>query len=128
MPNVNDLKKSNFLKKEDVGSGSKLTVLKVAQYNVAKEGAEEDLKYCIEFQGVEKPMVLNTTNAEAIAKICGSIEFSDWPGTVVVAYNDPNVRFGTKVTGGIRIRPLKNGTVAAPKIGQPLDEKDELPF
>jgi len=44
--NISELKESRFLKKEDCGTGILVTISKVTQENVAKEGAPEDLKYC----------------------------------------------------------------------------------
>ena len=69
MASINDIKSSKFLKKEDVGEGSLVTIRSLGQQNVAKEGAEEDMKWVLHFDEFEKPMVLNSTNAQLIAKI-----------------------------------------------------------
>lgn len=109
MSSINDIRSSKFLKKEDVGEGSLVTIRSVGQQNVAKEGAEEDLKFVLHFDEFEKPFVLNSTNAQIIAKIAGAeddIE-SRWVGTKIVLYNDPNVSFAGKITGGIRARVPK---------------------
>lgn len=118
MANLSDIKSSKFLKKEDVGIGVLVTIRGIAQENVAKEGAEEEKKWCVYFNEFEKPLVLNSTNGQAIAKITGHEDDIEktWLGAKVVLYDDPNVSYAGKVTGGIRIR--------APKSQQ---EKD-LPF
>jgi hypothetical protein len=108
--NVGELKNSNFLKKEDCGRGLLVTIDKVDQVNVAKEGAPADMKWCLFFVEMEKPMVLNSTNGQLIAQITGSDESDNWTGHKVVIYNDPNVSFGGKLTGGIRIRASRAAT------------------
>ena len=65
------------------------------------------MKWCLTFEEDINPMVLNSTNAKAIAKIAGSEETEDWPGTKIVLFNDPTVEWAGKPIGGIRIRPPK---------------------
>src|ERR1041384_5157269 len=72
MASINDLKTSKFLKKEDVGDGSLVTIKTVHQENVAKEGADPEMKWCLTFEELDKPMVLNSTNGQIIAKITGA--------------------------------------------------------
>lgn len=112
--NVNQLRESNFLKKEDAGGGILCTIKGLSQENVAKMGADPEMKYAIHFDEYEKPMILNSTNAQLIAKITGSDETEDWPGHKIVLYNDPSVSYGGKVIGGIRVRAPK-GRAAQPQ-------------
>jgi hypothetical protein len=109
--NISELKSSRFLKQSDVGVGVLVTITSLTQENVAADGAEETLKYCLHFEELERPMVLNSTNGQLIAKILGSEESDDWVGKKVVLYADPNISFGGKITGGIRVR--------APRINKP---------
>ena len=122
--NVNELKKSNFLKKEDVGRGALVTISDVRQENIAKEGAPEEMKWCLYLKEFEKPMVLNSTNGQLIAKITGSDESDHWAGVKVVLYDDPSITFGGKLTGGIRVRAPRNQPPAAPAaptvVGRPV--------
>lgn len=124
MPNISAMRDSNFLKKDEVDPPVLVTVEGVHQLNVAKQGAPEELKWCIKFHEHEKPMVLNSTNAQIIAKITGSEETDEWVGKKVVLYNDPNISFGGKITGGIRCRAPKTAkpAVAAPK-SLPIPQK-----
>jgi hypothetical protein len=113
--NINQIKQSNFLKKEDVGGGVLVTIKgDVFQENVAMEGAPPELKYCLHFDGLEKPMVLNSINAQLIAQITGSEETSTWNGHKVVLYTDPSVSFGGKLVGGIRVRAPRGIAAAKP--------------
>ena len=83
-------------------------------------------------------MVLNSTNAQLIAKIAKSEETDHWTGVKVVLYNDPSVSFAGKITGGIRVRaprgkaaqqqnapaPTKPVPIAAPA----EDAGEDVPF
>ncbi len=104
MPNIAQLRESKFLKKEDCGNGILLTIREVFQQNVAKEGAPPEEKWCVGFDETEKPLVLNSGNAQMIASITGSDETEGWPGHKIVAYNEPSVMYAGKVIGGIRVR------------------------
>lgn len=112
--NISELKRSNFLKRSDVGKGMLLTMREVKQENIAKEGAPEELKWCLHFDEVDKPMVLNSTNGQIIASIIGSDETDSWIGHKVVAYDDPTVSFGGKLVGGIRVRAPRNQPQSKP--------------
>jgi len=113
--NIKELKNSKFLKQSDVGRGFLATIVDVTQENVAPEGVEEDMKWCIHFKELAKPLVCNSTNGQLIAKITGSEESDGWIGKKVVLYSDPNVSFGGKLVGGIRVRAPKNQPAAAAK-------------
>jgi hypothetical protein len=107
MPKTHEMKSSKFLKKEDAGVGVLCTISKVEQHNVAREGAAEDLKWCVLFEEFDKPLVLNITNTNAIELITGSDDTDNWKGKKVVLFNDLNVIYEGK-TGGIRIRAPKS--------------------
>jgi hypothetical protein len=113
--NINQLKQSAYLKKEDVGTGVIATITGLAEVNVAMEGKPPDMKWVLHFEEADKPMILNTTNAEIIAKILGSEETDNWTGKKIVLYNDPNITYQGKLVGGIRVRaPRIKGAAPAP--------------
>lgn len=111
---VSGLKQSNFLTRSEVGKGMLLTIRELTQENIAKQGAPEELKWCLHFDEVEKPLVLNSTNGQIIASITKSEETDNWVGHKIVAYDDPTVSFGGKLVGGIRVRAPRNQPVPAP--------------
>lgn len=113
--NVNDLKKSKFLTRHDVERSVLVTIDHDEEVNVAKEGAEPEMRYALFFKELEKPLILNSTNGQIIAAITGSSDSPEWIGQKVVLYDDPNVSFGGKLVGGIRVRAPKNQTKSAPK-------------
>ena len=110
---TSDMRESKFLKQSDVGQGLLLTIQGIEQHNVAKEGADPELRFCMTFAESEKPLVLNTTNAQICEKIFGSDETDDWTGRKIVLYTDPNVSFQGKIVGGIRVRAPKLKPVVA---------------
>lgn len=125
--NLADLKTSKFLKKEDVGKGVLVTIHTVTRENVAMEGAEAEYRHAVHFNEFEKPMILNSTNGQIIAKIAGVEENIEqaWRGTKIVLYNDPNVSFGGRLVGGIRVRAPKPGSVVPET---QIEPDSDLPF
>lgn len=121
MPNLNDLKQSKYLTKEDVGRGVLATIQAYQQVNVALDGQPPEMKWALTFLEDLKPLVLNQVNGETIAEIAKSEEFDDWAGTKIVLYNDPTVKFGIKTIGGIRVRAPKGQATVPPPV-------DDLPF
>lgn len=132
MPSINDLKKSSFLTKGDVKPPILVTIRGYEMVNVAKDGAPPDQKYALSFNEVEKPLVLNSTNGQIIASITGSEDFDGWIGKQVVLYDDPNISFGGKLTGGIRVRAPRNQAPApakaAPAPAPAAADDTDVPF
>ncbi len=110
MPSVNDLKSSKFLTKNDVEPAKLVTITGYKQMNVAMESDTPEEKYTLTFKEFEKPLVLNMTNGQLIAAIVGSEDFDDWIGKQIVLYNDKTVSFAGRITGGIRIRAIRQQT------------------
>lgn len=110
---IGQMKTSKYLKKEDVGNGKLVTIAKIDQQDVSLENEPSEMKYVMYFRenivdGENKGMVLNWTNIQLCARACGSEETDDWIGKQIVLFDDPNVSFGGKLTGGIRIRAPQN--------------------
>ena len=126
MPKTSEMRESNFLKKEDVGRGVLATISGCVQKNVAKEGASPEHKWCLTFNELEKPMVLNATNVQLCEAILGSDDTDHWIGKRIVLYTDPNVSYQGKLIGGIRVRAPK-ATAPPPPVVTEITE-DEIPF
>jgi hypothetical protein len=125
MPSLNDLKQSKFLKQSDVPKPLIVTIYSYGEVNVAKEGAEEDMKWALNFKELSKPLILNSTNGQIIAEIAGTDDFDGWLGTKVVLYTDPNVMYAGKRVGGLRIRAPRTAQIAPP-LGKPADNADAV--
>lgn len=118
MPDINTMKESRFLKKEDCGNGILLTIRSCEQINVAKDGAPEELKWCLNFEETEKPYVTNVTTRAVIAAFTGRPNTDNWGGAKIVLFNDPTVFFNGK-TGGIRARAPRNQPAGKPAPSAP---------
>lgn len=129
MPMISQMKASKFLKRDDVGRGMLVTIADVREENIAKEGAPEELKWCIHFEETDKPLVANWTNLQLIAKAAQDENSDNWAGVKVVLYDDPNVSFGGKITGGIRVRAPRSPVTQSAKPPASVEEDDSsIPF
>lgn len=108
--NVNDLKKSNFLTQRDVAHPMLVVIESFEEVNVARDGAEPDIRWAVNFRGIDKPMILNSTNGQIIAAIAGSEDSDDWIGKQIVVYQEQNIFFGGRRVGGIRVRAPKTNS------------------
>jgi hypothetical protein len=131
MPKTSEMRESKFLKQSDVGTAVLWTVHGVERVNVAKEGAEPEYKWAMTFGESDKPLVLNSTNIQLCERIFDSDDTDDWANKKIVLYVDPNVSYGGKVVGGIRVRaPKKPAAAAAKPVSAPVQEltDDDIPF
>jgi hypothetical protein len=134
MPRTGDMRESKFLKQSDVGNGVLLTISGCEQHNVAMKGEPPEMKWCLLFAEAEKPFVINSTNLQICESIFGSDNTDDWMGHKLVLYNDPNVAFGGKLVGGIRVRAARMAAAAptsklppAPVAPEDMTDSD-IPF
>ncbi len=58
------------------------------------------------FEGLSKGLVLNTANGETLLEITGTDDPNEWKDVALQLYVDPDVKYGGKKIGGIRIRKL----------------------
>ncbi len=105
---ISKMTSSNFLKKEDVDPAILVTITRVEQKDVSMADQPEELKWCLYFQEVDKPLVLNMTNIQLAAVALKSEETNEWVNGKLVLYNDPSISFAGKITGGIRVRAPRN--------------------
>lgn len=140
MPRIHEMVESKFLKKEEAGEGILVTINGVEKRDVGTE-SEPEQKWCL-LLAEHKPLVLNGTNLALLEKAIGSDNSDDWVGQQVVLYNDENVSFGGKLTGGVRVdvartkryHAKKNGAAQPKPAPRPLtgtkfdDMEDDIPF
>jgi len=103
---IGTMKDSKYIKKEDVDNGKTVTIVSLDQQDVSMENEPESLKWTMRVKEFDKGMVLNWTNIQLIAKALGTDETDEWVGKQIELYNDPNVSFGGKLIGGIRVRAI----------------------
>lgn len=78
------------------------------------KGRSETVLTC-EFEGVDKPMILNATNCKAIEKVAQTPYIENWKGTEVTLYIQKGIKAFGKVVDGLRIRDFKPVPQADPK-------------
>ena len=136
MPKISEMIESKYLKQSDFPDPLIVTVAKIGQMNIAKEGDAPDHKWAVRFNEFSKPMLLNSTNIKLLEKACGSDDTDDWIGKEVVVYTDDSVSFGGQVVGGLRIRkqesaPTRKASTAAAAVGAKTgfdNMDDDIPF
>lgn len=134
---ISQMMESKYLKRSDLDEhdGERVvTIVKIGQGNIARDDEAPELKWMVRFKEFNKPMVLNTTNIQLIAQATGSDDTDDWIGKTVVLYDDPNVSYGGKLTGGLRIKRVRTASAGKPA-QQPRDDDgsvevmdDDIPF
>lgn len=129
--NVNDLKSSKFLTKHDVEPDVLVTIKSYAEMDVSMESQAPEMKWTLQFNELDKPLVLNITNGKLIAAIVGSDEACDWVGKKVILYNDKTIMFAGQLTGGIRVKAPRNNPVPSNPdyVGDnPPPVDDDIPY
>ena len=95
----------NFLKVQDIKGDIEVEVEKVEVRKVGREDDAEN-KPVVMFKGLDKGLALNAVNASALAEIAGD-DYTAWAGVKCVLYVDPNVMYGGKRVGGVRIKKVE---------------------
>lgn len=121
MPRIHEMTDSKFLKKEDAGDGILVTINGVEKRDVGTE-SEPEQKWALLLAEC-KPLVLNSTNMALLEKALGSDDSDDWIGKQVVLFNDENVSFGGKLTGGVRIDVARTKRHHTKMEGAPVNTK-----
>ena len=100
---------SQYLKSEDVELVGEmlLTISSVARKEYVDEnnGNKKEVKGELTFTETEKKLSLNVTNTNVLVSMFGGKDIDKaWIGKSITVYVDPNVKYGTKIVKGLRIR------------------------
>ena len=107
---------SKYLKKEDIPSPVNTSILWIKEEEVTAPGKGTEKRFVLYFDGLKKGLVLNTANGETLEEITGTDDTEKWSDLPVQLYTDPDVTFGQKKVGGIRIRKPGPVSVLVPKL------------
>lgn len=125
---VKDMIQSKYLRKEDFDEDQVCTIKDCRLEQIGKE-AEAEQRWVLYFRERDKGMVLNVTTIRVLEAAYGG-DTDQWVGNKVMVYVDPNVSFGGKVVGGLRLRTAKGKT--APVVPRPAEfdefEDSKIPF
>lgn len=118
-----------FLKKEDCTEEGDTHVIKfVREEDVSPEGKPESIKWVMYFEDC-KPLILNTTNINRCIQAFKTNESEEWIGQKLIVYADPDVEFGGKIVGGVRLRATTRSKPAkGSKPVSPLADDEQVPF
>jgi len=106
---VRTLYDKEFLYSFDLqGRDVTVTISKVTAGKLVGQGGKSNKKPIIYFQGKEKGLGLNITNARTIAAMYGGFESEKWIGKRVTLY-PTTTTFGSQTVDCIRIRPSVPG-------------------
>lgn len=111
MPNIDSVFPSNYLKASDLGTAA--PVVTIDRLEIEPVGRDKEMKPVIYFQGKEKGLVLNKTNASKIAALTGSKDTDDWAGCQIRIYAT-ETEFGGESVECIRIKPVGTAAKAKP--------------
>lgn len=82
-----------------------VTIKTAKETKIVGEKGREDICLVVEFTDKKlKPWIVNKINSKTIEKLSGTGFYTEWAGTDIILYFDPTVRFGSEVTGGVRVR------------------------
>ena len=126
--NIDSAFPSNYLKASDLGD--KQPIVTIDRIEVEPIGRDKEIKPVLYFQGKEKGLVLNKTNAKKIAEITGSKDTDDWAGCQVKIYAT-ETEFAGETVECIRVKAPGAAVKAKAKPEPaPVEEMDdsEIPF
>lgn len=128
MPKIGSLFPGEFLSGKEGGWPRKFTI----SHLVESMKVGEDMKPVLYFIGEERGLALGPVTGAQVAEACGTEDYEDWVSREIVVYFDPEVYFGKKKTGGLRVRaPKQQGAKPATKPAPPPIEEDmddDIPF
>jgi len=88
-----------------------------------RKGNEKNNRYVIRFVGKRKAWLSGPETQQVIADMYGPY-LENWVGKKITLYVDPDVMFGKKRTGGIRVRPtVPRGEITTDPLDNPIDEE-----
>lgn len=130
MANINESFPSKYLKAADIEGTPTITIADIAFEEVGKD---KDVRPILYYDGEEKGIVLNKTNATNISKLYG-YETDDWRGKQVML-GTTWVDFNGQSVEAIRIYPPKrqssnapNGRPATRQMSPSGDDAGQRPF
>lgn len=126
---LNDVYGGNYLKAEDLKGGTPLVTIESVDMKKFDDGA----KLIIKFEGKDKSLVCNSTNASIIEEVTGEKDTDDWVGKTI-RLQVKKVEFKGGLVPAIRVMmddlPPRR-TTTPPRQAEPEPEpeaQDDIPF
>jgi hypothetical protein len=99
--NINESFPSNYLKASDLGTSSPIVTIERVEHEPV--GRDREMKAVLYFEGKEKGVVLNKTNARKITELVGSPETDEWAGFKIRLFAT-TTEFGGETVECIRVK------------------------
>ncbi len=107
----NEIATSRFYSQEDVETPKTLTIKDADKVEVTEPTGEKKRVAVLVFAEPDSKYIrLTTTIFDTLAEMFGGTKTTDWIGKKVELYRDPNVMFGSKKVGGVRVRAANQTT------------------
>ena len=119
-----------YLKREEVTEeGAAHKVVSCVQQVLSMGDGESETKWVLTLSDL-KPLILNATNIRRCVAAFATSETDEWIGKSIVVYDDPEIEFGGKIVGGVRLRavPKKATKAKAAPAAPAADDDDEISF
>jgi hypothetical protein len=134
MANINEIFAGKYLGATDLDEDLDVTIIGESEVEVNnKEGKE--IKLCLHLKEIEKPFILNKTNAKAIAQVLSSPNTEDWVGERITLYVATVDSFGEqKEAVRVKLRApkaaaaMKNIVQRANANTRPAYDESDVPF
>lgn len=117
---IDQMSVSRFYKAADLPEPILVTIKHIGLEDIAQDGKEPDNVWVMSFFEVQKTLVVKAENQTLISHALGTRDPHQWLNQKIVLFNDPTVRFGTRVMGGVRCRAPKSDTSNVPE--------DDIPY
>jgi hypothetical protein len=112
---------SAYLGVVDIVKKIKAAIQKVRMKDIKdRDSGRMKKRAVVWFSGLDKPLVLNTTNKHALEDALGK-NAANWEGAVCGIWVDPSVSFGGVRKGGVRLRVLSPPPRSEPAAPIPSD-------
>ena len=119
MSMFNDMYGSKYFSVADLnGETPRRRIGKVEAADLKDKDGTTKRRLLVYFEGVEKPLVLNRTNARKLAETYTE-DHTKWVGVLVDLYDEE-----TSLGKGVRLRPVKSAAAGAAA----KDMNDSVPF
>lgn len=97
-----------YMKWQELPEGQDLvlTIRSHKQTEFEGKNGQEEKKWVLFFEEVDKGLALNATNGKTLCKLYGD-EMDDWIGHKIALYTKDDVEYAGELVSAIRVRPKK---------------------
>lgn len=104
MPVYDEMYQKFFSSESLEGKDPKVLTLKSIAPEEVGVGDDKKTQLVAYFEEDARGFVINQVNYKKLKKIFGSDDTDNWLGGKIELYHDPDITFGAKTVGGIRLR------------------------